>query len=238
MSVDIARAASALRNVFGDAARVLRRANRVHDDARELAYRARVAAALISRGNALGATEPAAAIALYDEVVTRFGEATEPQLREQVAQALIGKAIIMREGGEYEAATIAYGEVVTRFGEATEPELRAWLATALLHRGMALALLYPTDSTAALAAWDEVIIRFGEATEPKLREQVAGAALSKATILRDGGDTAGAVAAYDEVVARVGNATESKLRELVGIALVNKGRMLGSTDPVSDLRLE
>ena len=35
------------------------------------------------------------AIAVYDEVLARFGDATEPALREQVAKALVNKGVTL-----------------------------------------------------------------------------------------------------------------------------------------------
>ena len=50
----------------------------------------------VQQGNALGALDrPADAIAVYDEVVSRFGDAPEPTLRQQVADALSNKGITL-----------------------------------------------------------------------------------------------------------------------------------------------
>ena len=68
---------------------------------------------------------------VYDEVVARFGEATEPALREQVAMALVNKASRLGELGRSEEAAGVYDEVVARFGDATEPALREQVALAL-----------------------------------------------------------------------------------------------------------
>ncbi|MGH7801305.1 MAG: SIR2 family protein [Thermodesulfobacteriota bacterium] len=58
----------------------------------EPALREQVARALFNKGITLGVLNRSEeGIAVYDEVVKRFGEATEPALREQVARALFNK---------------------------------------------------------------------------------------------------------------------------------------------------
>jgi len=68
-------------------------------------------------------------IARYDEVVARFGDATEPALREQVARAL-NKGGTLEALDRSEEAAGVYDEVVARLGDATEPALREAVAKA------------------------------------------------------------------------------------------------------------
>jgi hypothetical protein len=57
-----------------------------------------MARALVNKGYRLGVlTRSEDAIAVYDEVVRRFGEATEPALREQVEKALERRASLLQE---------------------------------------------------------------------------------------------------------------------------------------------
>jgi hypothetical protein len=65
-----------------------------------------------------------------DALVSRFGEATDPKLREATANALLNKGEIARELGREEDANIAYREVIARFREATEPFLAERVAQA------------------------------------------------------------------------------------------------------------
>jgi hypothetical protein len=52
--------------------------------------------ALVNKGAALRrAGRPEEAVAAYEEVISRFGDATEPGLREQVAKARRGKGQIL-----------------------------------------------------------------------------------------------------------------------------------------------
>ena len=106
-------------------------------------------------------------IAVYNEIVRRFGEATEVELREQVARALINKGIALRQQDRCEEAIAVYDKVVRRFGEATEVELRKLVARALLNKGIALG--QKDRSEEAIAVYDEVVRRFGKVNHPGFR---------------------------------------------------------------------
>ncbi|MDE2623410.1 MAG: hypothetical protein KGM83_09480, partial [Betaproteobacteria bacterium] len=62
-------------------------------------------------------------ISACDEVVRRFGEATEAALREKVAMALVNKGLTLRKLDRREEGVAVCNEVVRRFGEATEVAL-------------------------------------------------------------------------------------------------------------------
>ncbi|MBI5284913.1 MAG: hypothetical protein HY874_07435, partial [Chloroflexi bacterium] len=117
------------------------------------------------------------ALAAYDEVVQRYGEETETELRMQVAMALVNKGYQLRELGRRDDALAVYDEVVRRYGEATDVESREHAAMALVNKGFQLGELGRGDE--ALAAYDEVVLREGEATQTELRKQVARALVSK-----------------------------------------------------------
>ena len=68
--------------------------------------------------------DPQAAIATYDEVVTRFGASDSPEVQGRVAWALNSKGAVQREHGEVGAAIAAYDEVVTRLGPVIAPRFR------------------------------------------------------------------------------------------------------------------
>jgi hypothetical protein len=71
---------------------------------------------------ALGRSEEA--VAVYDEVIAGYGDATEPALREQVASALVNKGVTLGALGRSEEAVAVFDEVIARYGDATEPILR------------------------------------------------------------------------------------------------------------------
>jgi tetratricopeptide (TPR) repeat protein len=90
-----------------------------------------VAKALINKGLALGKLERTEeSVAVYDEVVRRFGSATELSLRNQVARALANKGSALGKLERQEESNAVYDEVVQRFGASTEPALREQVANA------------------------------------------------------------------------------------------------------------
>ena len=161
------------------------------------------------------------AIQAYEEVARRFGEATEPALREPVAKAMVNKGVALGRLKRSEEEIQACEEVVRRFGEATEPALREPVAKALVNKGNTLARLGRGEE--AIQVYEEVVRCFGEATEPALREQVAMALVNKGITLGQLNRSKEAIQVYEEVVRRFGEATEPALREQVAKALVNKG---------------
>jgi tetratricopeptide (TPR) repeat protein len=180
----------------------------------DLSIWVRLARSLYNKGVTLGMLNRSEdEIAAYDEVVRRFGDDTEPALREQVAKALYNKGFRLGALNRSEDAITAYDEVVRRFGDDTEPALREQVAKALYNKGARLGAL--NRSGDEIAAYDEVVRRFGDATEPALREQVAKALLNRGARLGALNRSEDAIAAYDEVMRRFGDATEPALREQV-----------------------
>ena len=187
----------------------------------------RVAKALVNKGVALAELNRSEeAVALYDEVLRRFGESSELALRERVARALVNKGVRLGKLNRGEEEIAVYDEVLHRFGEASEHPLRQQVAMALVNKGLTLGELNRREE--AIAVCDEVLRRFGEASEPGLHEQVAGALVNKGVRLGELNRREEAIAAYDEVLRRFGEANEPALRELVAQALVNKGVTLGA----------
>jgi len=75
----------------------------------------------IIRGVALGRCVEA--IAAYDEVLSRFGSTSEPELREEVAEALCNMAFTLRALKRRKQANAVLDDLLTRFGGVTEPEI-------------------------------------------------------------------------------------------------------------------
>ncbi|MCP4960502.1 MAG: hypothetical protein GY925_14690 [Actinomycetia bacterium] len=59
------------------------------------------------------------AIGVYDEVITRFGDHTEPAITERVAMAMFNKGVRLGALGRSDEAIGVYDEVITRFGDHT-----------------------------------------------------------------------------------------------------------------------
>ena len=119
----------------------------------------------------LGRSEEA--IAVFNDLLARFGTATEPALREKVAVALLYKGVTLGGLSRSEEAIAVYDDLLARFGTASEPALREQVAVALRNKGFRLGTFGRNEEE--IAVYDDLLARFGTATEPALREQVAAA---------------------------------------------------------------
>jgi tetratricopeptide (TPR) repeat protein len=174
----------------------------------------------------LGRSEEA--LGIYEDLVARYGEATEPAMREYVAIALFNKGVRLGDLDRPDDERGVYEEIVAHYGDATEPALRAQAAKALVNKGIRLSVLDRPEQ--AVGVYEEVVARYGGAIEPALREQVAKALISMGITHGMLDRSEEAVRVYDEVIARYGEATEPALREQTAKALLNKGVRLGVLD--------
>jgi tetratricopeptide (TPR) repeat protein len=148
--------------------------------------------ALFAEGWALGVlTRGEEAIAAYDDLVARFGNSSEPALRDQVARALVNKGVRLKNLGKPAEAVVIYDDVLSRFGDAVDPVLREAVARALINKGNSLRLLGKFEDE--IAAYDDLLERFGDSAEPTLRERVAKALFYKACASARTGDVAATV---------------------------------------------
>ncbi len=76
-------------------------------------------------------TDADAKIAVYDDVVARFGDDPTPAVRTQVAEALFNKAVTLTDA---DAKIAVYDDVVARFGDDPTPAVRAQVAKALVNK--------------------------------------------------------------------------------------------------------
>ncbi|MGI9004495.1 MAG: tetratricopeptide repeat protein [Pseudonocardia sp.] len=111
------------------------------------------------------------AIAVYDQVVDRYGDDETPALREQLAGALYNKAVVLGGLGRSDEAIAVYDQVADRYGDDETPALREQLAEALYNKGVVLGGLGRPDE--AIAVYDQVADRYGDDETPALREVVA-----------------------------------------------------------------
>jgi tetratricopeptide (TPR) repeat protein len=137
-------------------------------------------------------------IAVYDDVVARFEAASEPALREQVAQALVDKGLRLGALGRSDEAIAVFDDVVARFEAASEPALREQVARALVSKGITFGELGRSEGE--IAVFDNVVARFEAASEPALHEQVAGALINKGNRLCAAGRNEDALAAYRRAI--------------------------------------
>lgn len=106
----------------------------------------KVAQALFNRGITQGQLgQSKEAITTYNEVLHRFGDATEAALKELVADALFNKGFRQGVLGQSEEQIKTYEEVLRRFGDATEASLIEQVAEAALN---GLGFIYLTQAKA------------------------------------------------------------------------------------------
>jgi tetratricopeptide (TPR) repeat protein len=113
---------------------------------------------------ALGRNEDA--IAVYDELLARFGSASELPLREQVAKGLRNKGFRLGALGRSEDEIAVYDDLLARFGNASEMPLREQVANGLFNKGFRLGALGRSED--AMAVYDDLLVRFGSSDEPAL----------------------------------------------------------------------
>ncbi len=120
------------------------------------------------------------AVAVYDDVIKRFGDSKESALQDQVAKALVSKGFALGRLGRSEEEIAVYNNVIKRFGDSKELALQEGVAMALVNKGASLGQLNRSEE--AIAAADEVIKRYGDSTEPELQGVVGRARKLKALI--------------------------------------------------------
>jgi tetratricopeptide (TPR) repeat protein len=76
------------------------------------------------------------AIEVYESLLARFADTSDPELREHVVTALINKGFSLREVGERKLAIQIYDDVASHFGDASDPALREAIAQALFNKGL------------------------------------------------------------------------------------------------------
>ena len=186
---------------------------------------------LIEKGVALGSTEKA--IAVYDEVVSRFQEVMDLEVRELVADALFKKGLTLGALGRMEDAIEACDEVMNLFGNAIDISLKVHVGGALVIKEVALASLGHME--AVVEVCDEVMGRFGEASHEGLLKQVMETLSNKAVALKSLGRMEEVVQVCDEVMDRFGEASDSAMREKVAGALFHKWVALGTLGQMEEV---
>ena len=166
------------------------------------------------------------ALAIYDEVVQRFGESDALIPLQLVASAFLSKGVTLRTMNRPEEALAACDEVVQRLGASDALISLQLVASALFSKGVTLGSMNRPEE--ALAIYDEVVQRFGESDALIPLQLVASALLSKGVTLRTMNRPEEALAACDEVMQRLGASDALISLQLVASALFSKGVTLGS----------
>jgi tetratricopeptide (TPR) repeat protein len=168
-----------------------------------------------------GSTEDA--VARFDEILDRFGDTSDAELRDSVALALYDKAWAFECANRHADAIAVDEELEKRFGHDAAYGLARRVADGLLLKGNELTRIGLTSE--ALTVYDDIVARYGARTESALRESVAIALVNKAAFVAQR-RRALAIPICDEILARFGDATEPLVREQVANALVRKAHSL------------
>ena len=169
--------------------------------------------------------KPEATIAVYDEILQRFGDSKNLALQEQVAKGLFYKGITLGQLEKPEAEIAAYDVLLQRFGDSQELALQEHVAKALVNKGVRLRELEKPE--AEIAAYDELLRRFGNSQDLALQESVARALINKGMTFGKMESPESEIDAYDALIQRFGDSQELVLQERFAKALVNKGVSLG-----------
>jgi tetratricopeptide (TPR) repeat protein len=119
------------------------------------------------------------ALRIFDELVARAGETTDPAERTQVNNGLIQKAYVLDRLGEYDNAIAVYDELIPRLdeNEQTDQAIDS-------RRRRAIACDRAGRSHEAIAGYDDALALLVDASEPPLRQQAFRLLTSKALTLR------------------------------------------------------
>jgi len=138
-------------------------ANRLFGDNAWSPLRACVAKALLNKGSTLADLESPesmdASIAIWDDLIKRFGEDSDPDIQVEVAGALIKKASVEMTMSRGEAAVAVCDEIVRRYRASDRLGLRRGMAMALELKAMSLNRL--GRGSEALEACDLLVRDFG-----------------------------------------------------------------------------
>ena len=140
-----------------------------------------------------------AAVALYKEVVARFGCVDRIELQEIVGTALMGVAFCHAQLGKPELELATYEEVDARFGNSVSPMLNTMVATALLIKGNILRIKLG-NPVVARAVFETVVARFGNSEDEMLWSMVIKAMCRKASTHADLSQHAQAKAEFTQVL--------------------------------------
>jgi tetratricopeptide (TPR) repeat protein len=173
--------------------------DRRYAEDRDAGFRQRAVRALFTKGTLLGrqgaGEEPdsapqigrpdtVAAIAVYDDIVRRFGRDKDVNIRNIVGLALFQKSEALRLVGDDRGTIVVYDEIFNRFGTDNAQASRVLVATALFRRGLSLGRLEGA-SPATIGTYDYIIKHFAGDTNPNVRKIVGQAAAARQRLLSE-----------------------------------------------------
>ena len=166
-----------------------------------------------------------AELAVYDDVVERFGDGQIPQAQVTLASILFNRAVGLRKMDDHQGAIDAYEVLDQTFGDSPDPEIQYWVSQGLVNLGIALSR-DADDSPRAIRTFDQVVDRFAATDEPRIRRQVAAALVNRGVAQLRTGDHESAIVTWDDVADRFSPDPDEQTRALAVSAMFRKARAL------------
>jgi len=126
--------------------------------------------------------DTAAAVAVFDDIVQRFGRDKDPNINNFVGGTLLKKSETLRLTGNDQATIAVYDEIIGRYGNDNTQAARVLVATALFRKGLTLEK-QEGATNAALNTYDEVVRRFANDTNQNVRRVVGQAVTARQRLL-------------------------------------------------------
>ena len=159
-------------------------------------------------------------VAVCDEMVERFDDASDQTLLARMARVLIHGARARYALGELDLAMSAYEDVIARFGASDAPDFQFSVALALLKKGDLQ--IQRGELGLGVSAYEDVIARFGTSDASGIQLMVALALLKKGDLQVQQEELGLGVSAYEDVIARFGARDAPAIQLLVAWALSQK----------------
>ncbi|MBF0164440.1 MAG: hypothetical protein HQM01_08085 [Magnetococcales bacterium] len=164
-------------------------------------------------------------MALYDHLIRKYHDRSEPTIAGWVAKAMFNKAVRLGISIDPQAELAQYDSLFEHYQDRPEAGIAEHVAKAMVNKAVVLG--QRDDPEGELALYDALIARYQERPEAELAEQVASAMFNKAVVLGQRDDLEGALALYDALIARYQERPEAELAEPVASAMFNKAIVLG-----------
>ena len=172
-----------------------------------------------------GLDDTEAELAVYNDVIDRFGDSVAPHMQVEIAITLLRKGITQRQLGEGEQAIATFSEMVERFGDIDDPRIGIHVASALVHKGVTLGKM--GEPWAAIATFEDVVARFGSTSAPDIERQIAMALVNSGIELGRLDESKAAIDSYDKAIKRFGESNVPEVAVQVARAMINKGFLQG-----------
>jgi len=186
--------------------------------------KAKAAKALAFKGISLGTLRRSdEELAAYDQVIERFGDSDEVEVKQEVVGALFNRAVALEQNNDIEGAIAVFDRIVEEYGDEPHKKLQVSVARALIRKGACFATLGRIDEE--LRLYDLVIEQYGPRFE--LQSEIAYASFSKAYRLERLNQQTDAITLYNKIIDQVGNSPDPEMRELTASAFFNKSIILG-----------